>query len=138
MNYSFRGAFNYGFKSSFGSSNFKFSKSFFNNKYNMSFSSGSSNQSNKFQVNFGNKNFMSKLQNLLMSQTLTSQISKSRIVSGLMGTVENESDSELGKACAEPTDVVVLLGDICLIRDDCKWTCGTRLASGPQSPVLAD
>jgi hypothetical protein len=78
---------------------------------------------------------MSKLQVLSMSQTLASMIATSRIVSGLTGTVENESDSVMSNASCEPTNALVLLGDICLIRDDCKWTCGTRLASGPQSPV---
>ncbi len=135
MNYSFRGAFNYGFKTKFGSSSFNFSKSFFNSKNNISFLKDSCNQSNKLNVAFNNKSFMSKLQVLSMSQTLASMIATSRIVSGLRGTVENESDSEMGNTSCEPSDAMVLLGDICLLREDCKWTCGTRLSSGPQSPV---
>ena len=135
MNYSFRGGFNYGFKTKFGASSFNFSKSFFNSKNNISFLNGSCNQSKKLKVTFSNKSFMSKMQVLSMSQTLASMIATSRIVSGLTGTVENGSGSELGTATCEPSDALVLLGDICLIRDECKWTCGTRLSSGPQMPV---
>ncbi len=139
MNYSFRGAFNNfsrSSKSKFGQSSFNFSKSFFSNKFNMNFSDSSTNQSNTFKINFGNKYFMSKLQCLSLSQTIAGMITNSCIVSGLsQGSMQNESDSEMESAAAIPNDTIVLLGDICLIRDDCKWTCSTRLTSGPQSPV---
>lgn len=129
MNYS---SFKGGFKT-FKNSNFNFSKSFFNNKYNMNFANSSANQSFSFKINFGNKFFMSKLQNLALCQTLKSQVSTGRIVSGLSGTMQSESESEMSSINAVPTDVEVLFGDVCLVGDSCKWTSSIRLTTGPRS-----
>jgi len=128
MNNSFRGGFNY-----FSRSSFNFSKSFFNNKFNLNFANNSANQGLRFQVNFGNKCFITKLQTLTMSQTLTGIVSANSI-GGMQGVLLSEADSELGHTKSATTDALVLLGEVCLIRDDCKWTCSTRLASGPHSP----
>jgi hypothetical protein len=136
MNFSFKGAFfnfNNGFKANNSKRSFNFSKSFFNNKYN--FNILNSNQGNKFKINFGNKMFMNKLFILNQSSEIVGKVTNSRISSGVLGTMENESDSEMGQACNSPSDAMVLFGDMCLIRDECNWTCGTRLSSGPMSPV---
>jgi hypothetical protein len=128
MSSSFRGGFNY-----FSRSSFNFSKSFFNNKFNLNFTNNSANQGLKFKVNFGNKCFITKLQTLTISQTLSGIVSANSM-GGMQGVLRSEADSELGLTKSSTTDALVLLGEVCLIRDDCKWTCATRLASGPHSP----
>ncbi len=133
MSYSFRGAFNSGFKSSFNKSSFNFSKSFFNNKYY--FNLLNSNQGLKFKINFCNKSFMSKLQTLNDSSNLVGQVTNLRISSGALGIMKNESDTVMGQTTSDPTEALVLLGDICLVREDCKWTCKTRLSTGTMTQL---
>ncbi len=103
----------------------------------MNFLNNNINQGSKLKVNFSNVYFMNKLKILGLSQTLASKITGTRIVSGLVGASDNEMSKNITSTCELPSDAVVMIGDICLIREDCKWTCSTRLASGPQSTVLA-
>jgi hypothetical protein len=103
----------------------------------MNFFNNNNNQGSKLKVNFSNVYFMNKLQNLGLSQTIASQMTIKRIVSGLVGASESDMNKNISSTSVLPSEAVVLIGDICLIREDCKWTCSTRLASGPQSTVLA-
>jgi hypothetical protein len=132
MNYSY---FKGGFKT-FSQSRSHFSKSFFNNKYTMNFANSSTNQSFSFKINFGNKFFMTKLQDLNLCTTLKSQISTGRMISGINGTMLSESDSEMGLVNGTPTEVDLLFGDICLVGDSCKWTSSIRLTTGPRSMLM--
>ncbi len=139
MNYSFRGgfnSFNYGFKSNFRNFSQNFSKSFFKNKSSVNFLNNQANSTSFLKINFGNKYFMSKILALSQSSTLVGMITNSRIVSGATGSADYEADNELGTSSAETSEALVMVGDVCLLREDCKWTCGTRLASGPVTPVL--
>lgn len=131
MNNSFRGAFNHGFKN-FSS----FNKSFFNSKYNMNFLNSSSNQGRAFKINLSNKFFMSKLLTLTQSNSVLSQMKGTNSFCGLMSSF-CELNPELSLAGNEGIEGLVLLGELCFLREDCKWTCGTRLTSGPRSPVIS-
>jgi len=137
MNNSFRGAFNNFKGRSAQNFGFKNSKSFFNNKFSSSFLNYGSTSSTAFRINFGNKYFMSKMLSLNQSHAIVSMISNASIVSGMTSGLELENESCLGQSTAESMEALVMIGDVCLLREDCKWTCGTRLASGPHTPVLA-
>ena len=123
MNNSFRGAFNYGFN-----------RSFFNSKYTFNLFNCSSNKAKAFKINISNKFFITKTLSLTQSQTILNQINNTNSFCGLMSTF-NESISELALTGMESVDSIGLIGEICFLRDDCKWTCGTRLTSGPRSPM---
>lgn len=131
MNNSFRGGFNYGFKNFSG-----FNKSFFNSKHNISFINSSFNKSKNFIVNMSNKYFMSKTLSLTQSHSILNQINSTNSFCGLLSSF-NEINSEMSVTGSESLDSTVLIGELCFLRDDCKWTCGTRLTSGPRSPVLS-
>jgi len=68
-----------------------------------------------------------------MSQTLAGIVSANSL-GGMQGVLLSDGDSELGHTKSATTDALVLVGEVCLIRDECKWTCSTRLASGPHLP----
>lgn len=133
MNYSFRNTFNhfnssYGFKKGFS---FNFSKSFMNSKGSLNFMKG--NQGKYFTVNFSNKYFMTRVLTLNFDHPLVGRVSPAQRTCGLLGTVEDEMDMEIGGNGLVTYEGLVMLGDICLIREDGKWTCSTRLVN--QSPV---
>lgn len=130
MNNSFRGAFNYGFKNFSG-----YNKSFFNSKFNMNFMNSSSNKSQAFKINMSNKCFMSKTLYMSQSHSILNEISNLNSFSGLTSSFK-EINSEVSVNGADCADSLVLIGELCFLRDDCKWTCGTRLTSGPRSPMM--
>lgn len=123
MNNTFKRGFSSGF----------FSKGFFNNKIHLNCLKSSVNPTS-FKINFSNKFFMTRMLVLNKSKFLTSQIGNAQIVSGSMSALEDITDTE-SSVQSELNEGIIQIGDLFLFKDDCKWTCLTRLVSGPQSPV---
>jgi hypothetical protein len=133
MNYTFRSAYNSGFRNSSSYFNSNFKKSFFNNKMNTSFFNSS--HSRNFTINFSNKYFMTKMLSLVQCQSLLGRVNKT-ISCGVMSSFQDEGRAEAACTESESLDSLILIGEFVFLKDDCKWTCGTRLSSGPVSPVL--
>src|SRR4051812_39971893 len=132
MNYSFKGgfnSFNKGFRN-FNKFNFKsFSKSFFNNKFNSSFINNSSriNQANSFLINISNKCFMSKFLETSGSHLASGRTTGNlRMLNGAMNELGEQSETEANILGVMIKDRFVILGDLCLLLDDSKWTCINR------------
>lgn len=132
MNFSFRGGA-YGFSRGFNT--FKnFNKSFFNNKAQFKFERA--NKGSLFQINYGNKHYMTKMQLLNQSHPLVGKMGPTVGNFEQLGSSDEGVKTSLASLGAEANTALILLGDLCFINEDCKWTCVTRLVSGPQSPVL--
>jgi hypothetical protein len=112
-----------------------FTKSFLNNKYQFNLLHSRINQG-LFKINYSNKTFLTRVLHLNGSYGLLSSLLNTQLLSGSMGSSKSLYDSELSELQSDVNDGLVVLGDLFFFRDDCKWTCGTRLVSGPQSPVL--
>ncbi len=130
MNNSFKSAFNHGYRN-FSS----FNKSFFNSKYNLNFLNSSSNKGRAFKIYLSNKYFMAKTITLTQSHSILNQINNTNSFCGLLSSF-SEVNPELSIAGNESIEGLVLIGELCFLREDCKWTCGVRLTSGPRSPVI--
>jgi hypothetical protein len=79
---------------------------------------------------------MTRVLHLAGSYSLMSKVASIQVLSGALGTSKDLLDTEASGLQTEVNDGLVVLGDLFYFRDDCKWTCGTRLVSGPQSSVL--
>jgi hypothetical protein len=112
-----------------------FGKSFFNNKFNFNFIKTNINQS-KFKIGFFNKYYMTQIFFLSKSQGLCVSFNKSQILGGY-GKADDSADLEESHIKNDISNALVTVGDISLFREDCKWTCGTRL-TGPQLPIATE
>jgi hypothetical protein len=123
MNYKFRGFS-------------QFSRSFFNNKNQFKILTSQVNQ-NSLKINFSNKSFLSRILHLNASYGLLAKLLNKSVISSSVGSSKDLYESENGELQQDVSEGLALLGEVYFYRDDCKWTCGTRLlVSGPQSPVL--
>lgn len=134
MNNSFRGGFN-NFNSYFkkGFSFKTFNSSFMNSKGSLNFMRN--NQGNAFRINFSNKFFMNQIISLNLNHPLVGRVSPATKTCGLLASVEDEINTDLVSGTKNQNEGIMLLGDLSMIRDDCKWTCAVRLGMGPHSPM---
>ena len=114
----------------------QFSRSFFNNKNQFKFLTSQVNQ-NSLRIKFSNKSFLSRILHLNASYGLLSKLLNKNIISGSVGSSRDLFDSENAELQRDLNESLALVGEVYFFREDCKWTCGTRLGvSGAQSPVL--
>jgi hypothetical protein len=111
-----------------------FTKSFFNNKYQFNTFNSKTNQ-NHFRINFANKSFITNILGLNNSYSLISKLTNGQIISGAFAC-KDLAEGENADTLCDANDGVALLGELFYFRDDCKWTCGNRMVTGPQSPVI--
>jgi hypothetical protein len=123
------------FRRGFSSSGF-FTKSFFNNKYHFNMFNSKVNQ-NVFRINFANKSFLTRILHLNGSYSLLAKLTNNQQIAGSIGCNKDVMERENSDLQLDINDGLVLMGELFFFRDDCKWACGTRLVSGPLSPVLA-
>lgn len=115
---------------------YAFGRSFFNSKSQFNFHRA--NKGNIFQINFGNKNYMSKVLSLNQSSLLTSRIGL-RVSQGnvsALSEVEESSDSVISAYGTDMSSkVLTLLSELSFIKEDCKWISGKPVTSGPEQAV---
>lgn len=136
MNFSFRGAFN---RNNFSKSSYYFTKSFFkfNVKNQFNILNANINTNSKIKIDLSNASFVNKMQTLSQCKTVLSSISQNDIVCGK--EVLSKEDCVLGsniKSTQMLTDDIILLGETCLFKEECKWTCCHPLASHPLDLVI--
>jgi len=72
---------------------------------------------------------------LVQSHSILNQITNSHSFCGLMSSFK-EINSETLVNASECADSLLLISELCFLREDCKWTSVTRLTCGPTSPVI--
>jgi hypothetical protein len=109
-----------------------FNRAFFNSKNQFNFLNSKINQ-NMSKIKFSNKSFYTRIINLSNSSTLASIMNQYRIMSTAIGTGMDPTESETNKLQSDLNGGIGLLSELFLCKDVSKWTCSTRLSTGPIS-----